>query len=428
MFMQWQPECHTGGTLIRDNPLVRWMHRVRLYPSPRQQGRLRFALDVTRQLYNAALQQRRDVWTSRRVGITSKRQYAELTALRSEDSRLAAVYRECQDAVLHRLDLAFAAFFRRLRQGETPGYPRFRAAARWRQLEFPHGNRALHLNARQDRVRIPMIGTVRLRKGREIPQYGRAFVVERNGRWYAVFECERDPLPLEPTGRAVGLDRGIRALVATSDGELIENPRHAESRRRIVERHQRALDAVTEKDALGRVRNARDPRRLAAVRRLARAREREANARRDGLHRVARAIVDRYDLIAVEDLRLRSMTASAKGTAENPGRNVRAKAGLNRRLLDAGLSMLLALIREKAEHAARRVVSVDARYTSQTCAACSHVAAESREGSGFCCARCGHRADADVNAARCILERAQSALMSEPPAGAEPARRTRRAA
>jgi putative transposase len=164
--------------------------------------------------------------------------------------------------VLHRLDLAFAAFFRRLRHGETPGYPRYRAAARWRQLEFPHGDRALRLNARQDRVRIPMIGTVRLRKGREIPQYGRAFVVERNGRWYAVFECERDPLPLEPTGRAVGLDRGIRALVATSDGELIENPRHAESRRRIVELHQRALDAVTEKDALGRVRNARDPRRL----------------------------------------------------------------------------------------------------------------------------------------------------------------------
>src|SRR5579884_2524145 len=99
------------------------MHRVRLYPSTRQQARLRLAIDVTRQLYNDALQQRRDVWTAHRVSITSKSQYAELTALRSEDTRIASVYRECEDAVLHRLDLAFAAFFRRLRHGETPGYP-----------------------------------------------------------------------------------------------------------------------------------------------------------------------------------------------------------------------------------------------------------------------------------------------------------------
>ena len=404
------------------------MHRVRLYPSARQAARLRFALDVTRQLYNAALEQRRDVWTTRRMSISGKQQYAELTALRGEDARFAGAYRECEDAVLHRLDLTFAAFFRRCRSGETAGYPRFRAAGRWRQLEFPHGDRALRLNAAQNRVRIPMIGTVPLRKGREVPPYGRAFVVERNGRWYAVFECAREVTPLEPTGKAVGIDRGIRALVATSDGELIENPRHADRRRELVERHQRALELATIRDAGGRVRNVHDPWRQAAVLRLARAKEREANARRDYLHKVSRSLVDRYDLIAVEDLRLRSMTRSAKGTVEEPGRNVRAKAGLNRRLLDAGLSMLVMLIREKAAHAARRVESVDARYTSQTCAACGQVAAESRNGPAFCCVKCGHRADADVNAARCILMRAQSALRSLPEAGAEPARHTRCAA
>jgi len=155
------------------------MHRVRLYPSSRQAARLAFALDVTRQLYNAALQQRRDLWTMRRIAITSKSQYAEITALRKEDACIAAVYRECLDAALHRLDLDFAAFFRRVRSGATPGYPRFRAAARWRQLEFPHGDRALRHSKRQDRIRIPMIGSVRLRKGRAIPPFGRAFVVER---------------------------------------------------------------------------------------------------------------------------------------------------------------------------------------------------------------------------------------------------------
>ena len=151
-------------------------------------------------------------------------------------------------------------------------------------------------------------------------------------------------------------------MVATSDGERIANPRHADHRRRIVERHQQQLERVTIRDKAGRVRNGRDPARAVAVRRLARAKEREANARRDGLHKLSRQIVDRYDLIAVEDLRLRSMIRSSKGTVEAPGSRVRAKAGLNRALLDAGLSMLVTLIREKAANAARTVIGVDPRY------------------------------------------------------------------
>jgi putative transposase len=144
------------------------------------------------------------------------------------------------------------------------------------------------------------------------------------------------------------------------------------------------------------------------VRRLARAKEREANARRDWLHKVSRMIVQRFDRIALEALRLRSMTRSAKGTVEQPGVGVRAKAGLNRALLDAGFGKLATLIREKAEYAGRTVIEVDARYSSQTCAACGQVCKESREGPLFACVRCGHEADADVNAAQVILLRAES--------------------
>jgi putative transposase len=168
-------------------------------------------------------------------------------------------------------------------------------------------------------------------------------------------------VPLAATGRSVGIDRGVRALLATSDGGLIENPRHAERHRVVVRGRQRHLERVTARDAAGRVRNGRDPVRQAVVQRLARAREREANARRDGLHKISRRIVDR----------------SAKGTVEAPGRRLRAKAGLNRASQDAGLALLLTLIREKAANAARLVVSVDARYTSQTCAVRGHVARES---------------------------------------------------
>jgi len=393
---------------------LRWLHKVRLYPTRTQERALVTMLRVTRELHNALLQQRRDAWTSRRASLPSRVQYAQLTELREVEPRFAAVYRECQDAVLHRLDLSFAAFFRRIRRGETPGYPRFKPAARWNQLEFPHGDRALKLDDAQCRVRVPGVGPVRLRKGRMVPEFGRAFLVTKNGRWYSVFEGHRAPSPLPSTTRSVGIDRGIRVLAALSDGTTIENLRPGSRRKAGVERHQRALEVVTVKDAIGRPLNAKDPDRIAAVRRLARAKEREANARRDWLHKVSRMIVQRFDRIALESLRLRSMTRSAKGTPEAPGVKVRAKAGLNRALLDAGFGMLATLIREKAAYAGRTVIDVDARYSSQTCAACGHVCKESREGPFFACVRCGHEADADVNAAQVILLRAESPPVRAP--------------
>ncbi len=393
---------------------LRWLHKVRLYPTCAQERALVQMLRVTRELYNALLQQRRDAWTTRRASLASREQYAQLTELRAAEPRFAAVYREAEDAVLHRLDLAYAAFFRRVKRGETPGFPRFKPAARWSQLEFPHGDRALRLDAAQRRLRVPGVGSIRLRKGRVVPEFGRAFIVTKNGRWYAVFEAHREAVPLAVSGRSVGIDRGIHGLAALSDGTKIQNVRPGSRCKAVVVRHQRNVDEVTRKDAAGRVLNAHDPARVAAVRRLARAKEREANIRRDWLHKKSREIVLAFDRVALEGLRVRSMTRSAKGTVEAPGTNVKAKAGLNRALLDAGFGMLATLIREKAANAAREVVEVDARYSSQTCAACGHVAKESREGRRFACVRCGHEADADVNAARVILLRAESSPTRAP--------------
>ena len=265
------------------------VERIRLYPTPHQQSALRFMLDVTRQLYNALLQQRRDVYRLRGRGLASRDQYAELTALRREDTRVAAVYRECEDAVLRRLDLAFAGFFRRLKRGETAGYPRFKPAARWHQLTFPHGDRALRLDEDQTRLRVPGVGSVKLRKGRSVPEFGRAWLVERHGRWYACLECEREVRPLAKTGVTIGIDRGVHVLAACSDGRLIRNLAVGERRKAATARLQRDLESVTQRDPAGRVRNRRDPQRIAAALRLARSREREANARRDFAHKAARS-------------------------------------------------------------------------------------------------------------------------------------------
>ena len=389
------------------------MHRVRLYPTKTQEERLRFMLDVTRQTYNALLDERRYAWTARRINVTGKVQYAEITALRKEDARFAAVYRECVDAVLHRLDLAFAAFFRRCKSGETPGYPRFRPASRWKQLEFPHGNRALKLiGERQTRIRVPGVGSMRLRKGRSIPEFGRAFIVEKNDRWYAIFECSREPQPLPKTGKLIGIDRGVHVLAATSEGQLIRNTRPQERRARIVTRLQHELEAVTERDERRRCVNRDDPKRVVAVRRLARAKEREANTRLDDLHKAALGIVRSADVIGMEKLNLRAMTRSAKGTVEAPGRNVAAKSGLNRVMMDAGFGILRRLIGEKAAWAVREVIDVEAGYSSQTCGRCLHVCAKSRLRRRFVCVSCGFTTHADVNAALEIRRRAQLARTS----------------
>jgi putative transposase len=161
---------------------------------------------------------------------------------------------------------------------------------------------------------------------------------------------------------------------------------------------------------------------------LARAKEREANARLDALHKAARRIVDSADVIVTEKLNLRGMTRSAKGTVEQPGRNVAAKRGLNRAMLDAGFGILRRLIGEKAERAVRRVVDVEARDSSQECSQCRTIAAESRRRRRFACIACGFTLHADLNAALVIRGRAQLALMSEPYPAEDAGCRARRAA
>jgi putative transposase len=159
---------------------------------------------------------------------------------------------------------------------------------------------------------------------------------------------------------------------------------------------------------------------MAAVQQLARSREREANVRRDVLHKVSRRLVDTYDGIAMEALNLRGMTRSARGTIEKPGRNVKAKSALNRRMLDASFGLLQQMIAYKAASAGTTMVAVDPRFSSQTCWKCGHCERENRRRRRFACRRCGFATHADIAAALEIRRRAQLALLSEPHAGEEP--------
>lgn len=388
-------EHSRGG---RDDNCVKRIERIKLYPTLRQAQRLQFALDVCRDIYNAALQQRRDAWRSRRLSISHKQQYAQLTELRRCDARVGAVYRELLDAALHKLDLAFAAFFRRLNGNESPGYPRFRSRVRYATLEYSHGDRALKFNAAQNKLKVPKIGCVRVRKGRSVPKYGRAMIVRSSRGWYACLECERGVVPRAFGGHSVGLDVGVAVYCATSDGELVSHPGFVKARRLKMERVQRRISR----------RKRGGLRRHKAARLFARAMERLRWARRDFQHKLARRIVNAYDFIGVEDLALGNMTRSARGSIETPGHNVKQKSALNRAILDGAWAQFVAILASKAAEAAKQVVAVNPKHTSTTCSACGCIDAASRTTRDrFACTECGYIAHADVNAAKNILRKAQ---------------------
>lgn len=370
------------------------VYRYRIYPTAKQMIALSEMLRDHCDLYNAALQERRDAWKMCKVGVRYGDQSAQLRAIRSDGPQHARWSFTGQQQTLRRLDKAFQAFFDRIKRGDTPGYPRFKPWRRFNTVTFIDGDGGKWLETDR-RVRMQGIGHVKVKIHRPTKGTVKQFSVTRSGkRWFINIICVDVPAEdRAPTGAAVGLDRGITHLVATSDGDLIANPRHLRQAEDCLARAQR--DVAAKKRGSNRRRK--------AVARLARQHERLANTRRDYLHKVSRQLVDTYDVLVLEDLRVKNMSRSAKGTIEAPGVNVAAKAGLNKSILDAGWSALADMITYKAESAGGSVVFVNPANTSRTCNSCGHVDANSRHGEDFACTCCGYEAHADINAARNIL-------------------------
>lgn len=284
-------------------------------------------------------------------------------------------------------------------------------------MDFTHGDGARwdvgnNTNPAKKRVAIKGIGHIKVRAHRQVTGVVKQVSVKREGNhWYLVLSCDEVPEnPLPATGAVVGLDMatGDNGLAWTSDGDRLDNPRHLH----------RAADRLAAAQAeLARKRRGSARRRRAAAR-VAGLHRKVARARLDHHHKAALDLVRSHDVIAVEGLRVASMTRRARPVPdpETPGAFLpnggSAKTGLNRSILDAGWGIFLHVLTAKAESAGRTVVVVDPAYTSQTCHRCRSRDAASRVGKLFTCTACGHTADADVNAASNIL-RAGLAQLSD---------------
>jgi transposase len=270
----------------------------------------------------------------------------------------------------------------------------------WRKAGRDEGFRIVHvkpgdvrrLSRKTGEVRIPKAGWVRFRWSRPVPQDVKSFRVtmDRAGRWHVAFAAVPDPIPEPGNGEVVGIDRGVAVSAALSTGELLYCPG-------LLGRQQQRLRRLERR--LARAKRGSE-RRKQVKRAVARLKGRDADIRRDWCEKTSTSLACRFDVIRVENLEIGSMTRSAKGTAAEPGRNVRQKAGLNRGILASGWGLLVRRLEDKAPG---RVERIHPAYTSQRCSACGHVAAGSRESQAlFRCAACGNMLNADVNAARNI--------------------------
>lgn len=362
----------------------------RIYPTVRQVQALELHLREACRLYNAALQERRDAWTMQRKRITFYSQNAQLTEIRQAGD-LAICSRKCAEGVLRRVDFAFAAFFRRARSGDVPGYPRFKS---WRSYDslsfFPWGN-GIGIT-RSGRLHVLGIGDIKLKLHRPILGEPKSAVIRRQaGRWHVALMCAVDAVALPPSDRSVGVDVGLSSFAVLSDGTAIPAPRYLRASERKLKRQQRHLSRCQE----------RSNRRLEAVRSVARAHVAIRNQRADFHHKLSRNIVNHHGLIAVEDLNIKGLV----------------RTRLAKSIHDAGWASFLDQLSYKAENAGREFVRVNPAGTSQTCL-CGASVPKLLKDRWHSCPACGLEAPRDLVSAQIIQRLGLSRQTLTEPLGA----------
>jgi putative transposase len=385
----------------------------KLYPNASQSAALDDLLRHHCNLYNAAVQERRDAWETCGVSISYEDQCTGLTELRQSDPAWIVANCSSEQVTLRRVKKAYDAFFRRCKAGEDPGYPRFKAFKRFPGFGFKgHGDGWRFTpgpDCKHGKLRLQGVGII---KARGQPRQGGTIksceLMHKAGVWHMSLTIECPVIERESGNEACGMDWGVEtfAMLALPDGtsEPIANPRfyQTETARELE------LERIRDRRKRGSKR-----RRKAAIR-CARLKAKNARRRRDFHHKTSAGLVKRFGLVATEKLQVANMTRSAKGTVEAPGKNVKQKAGLNREILDTAPAAFLGMVRTKAPEAASLYMEAPTRKLkpSQTCPACASVRKKSLSERTHLCADCGHTEPRDAASARVCLNWALAELAS----------------
>ncbi len=386
-------------------------YKYRLYPNKEQARKLQWTLDRARELYNAALQERRDAWQMCKVSISYNQQAAQLPEIKEIRPEYHDIHSQVLQDVLRRVKKAYDNFFRRVKAGKTPGYPRFQGSGRYDSFTFPQSGFSL---TEDNRVCLSKIGTLKVKfpKGKKAnPPTGtmKTCTVKREGEyWSIVFTCEvEQAVVYHRSSEAVGIDLGLLHFATLSDGSTVENPRHLRQAEQKLKKLQ---------EALSRKKRGSKRRRKAAGR-VGKAHRHIRSQRKDFHHKEARKLVKSYQTIVFEKLQPANMSKRPEpkqdeATGQYVPNGASAKAGLNKSILDAGWGQFQQICKNKAECAGSRIVFVSPKYTSQMCSGCGAIVQKELEERWHTCS-CGCSLDRDHNAAINILRLGLQALEKE---------------
>jgi putative transposase len=361
---------------------VRKTFKYKLQPTAEQEGTLEFVLRRCCELYNAALQERREAWRMCGVSITAAGQSAQLPDIKQARPEYQDIHSQVLQDVLARLDRAFQAFFRRVQHGETPGYPRFKNSNRYDSFTYKQfGNGATLDNGF---LVLSKIGRIAMRWSRPLAGIPKTVTIRREADgWYVTFSCADVPIqPLPLSGQETGIDLGLESFATLADGTQIANPRIFHVAQMHLKRAQRRVSR--------RVKGSHRHRK--AVTLLAKAHQQVRRPRTDFHHKTALALVRAFDTISHEDVQPANMVKNHR---------------LAKSISDAGWSGFLSILSFKAVEAGKTVVAVPAAFTSQACSGCGVLVSKGLSVRWHTCPECGTSLHRDHNAARNILRLGQ---------------------
>lgn len=355
--------------------------KYRLYPNKNQERELGIALETHRRLYNYCLNQRMESYETKRISVSATEQMAQFTRDKKTNTHYASINHTSAQRTIRRLERAFQAFFRRVKSGEKPGYPRFKSRGRFNSIEFAYGNGVKFI---KNKLRISNVGLTRIKIHRPYEGKIKSVIITRESdKWYVALQCDLGDIPFIANNfPSVGIDVGIKHFITTSNGVKIPNHKPLKNTLPRLRREQRSLNRK-KKGGLNRLKQRQV---VAAIH------TKIKNIRKDFHHKTALMLVRSFGKIAVESLNIQGML-----------KNYRFAQAIS----DVGWGNFLDILRFKAESAGSVVIEVNARGTSQDCSGCGLLVKKDLTVRTHDCPNCGLKIDRDVNAAINILARAR---------------------
>ena len=373
--------------------------KFELRPTKKQDNFFSQTVGCCRYVWNKGLELKKKMWDKEKKNISRFELDKILTEDKSKLDWLRIPPSQALQQVNKNLDLAFKSLFRK-----KGGYPKFKKRGVNDNFRLPQGITLLQqLSGKVGVVKLPKVGMVKFTKTREVEGKIRfVTIIRKCGKWYISFNCEVEvDVKKKNRGSHIGIDRGVVKFIQCSDGKEFGGFIVPEKIKKKLLRLQRKL-AIKKKFSS-------NWRKL--LKKIQKIYSYIANKRKDNAHKISTQLAKNHSLIVMEDLSVANMTKSAKGTLEKPGKNVKAKSGLNRSILNQGWHIFQKLIEYKVLWNGGKVVYVNPKYTSQKCSRCGYISRENRKSQAvFKCVECKNELSADLNASKNILAEGHSVL------------------